>query len=133
MCWRWRGSTAWNGYGVVGFQGRQQKAHRVAWQLTRGPIPQGMRVLHRCDNPSCCNPDHLFLGTQLDNIADREAKGRGAKPPSRRKLTRDEVAEMRRLYAALPISQAQLAEQFGVSRGNVSKIVNGKSYQEVGT
>lgn len=76
VCWEWRGTSfVGMGYGV--FQAfDEQRAHRVAWVLTHGPIPKGMLVCHRCDNPPCCNPGHLFLGTDGDNMADMVAKGR---------------------------------------------------------
>lgn len=77
-CWLWQGMTISGGYGRVGWRGMKAVAHRVAWELTYGPIPEGLWVLHRCDNPPCCNPEHLFLGSRLDNIADMVAKGRGA-------------------------------------------------------
>lgn len=75
-CHFWLGASNKRRYGFMCFDGRSQKAHRIAWLLTRGPIPQGLRVLHRCDMPECVNPDHLFLGTQADNVADMESKGR---------------------------------------------------------
>lgn len=77
-CWLWMGYCNGDGYGVVSTAaGYLALTHRAAWALTNGPIPEGMRILHRCDNPPCCNPAHLFLGTQIDNIRDRDAKGRG--------------------------------------------------------
>lgn len=115
------------GYGYVWFRGKSRRAHRVAWERAHGPIPAGMCVLHRCDNPPCVNVEHLFLGTQLDNIADRDAKGRTVAPPSRRKLSFGVVAELRAAHAA-GATQQELANRYGVSRGNVSKIVNGRSY-----
>ncbi len=87
-CWIWQGTHHRNGYGQIAASrngARKQRwlwAHRVAWALTHGPIPDGLQVLHRCDVPLCVNPDHLFLGTQLDNIADAMAKGRmTGRPP----------------------------------------------------
>lgn len=82
-CWIWRGAvTAPMGYGNVKVDGRNIGAHRRAWELAHGPIPEGMFVLHRCDNPPCVNPAHLFLGTHADNMADMKAKGRVRKPRS---------------------------------------------------
>ena len=74
-CWRWLGGTR-KGYGRFKLKGRMVTAHRHAYELEVGPIPDGLFVLHECDNPSCVNPRHLFLGTQLDNIRDRDKKGR---------------------------------------------------------
>lgn len=127
-CLLWTGRRDEKGYGRIGYQGRSnQRAHRVAWQMRNGPIPAGLCVLHRCDTPACVNVDHLFLGTQVENIADRHAKGRTVNPPSRRKLSRGQAAAMRDAYRT-GLSQQAIADHFGVSRGNVSKIVNHRSY-----
>lgn len=76
-CWVWTGACNRKGYGEYHFNGKARRAHRVSWELTYGPIPEGLIVCHRCDNPSCVRPDHLFLGTHSDNAIDRERKGRG--------------------------------------------------------
>lgn len=79
-CWGWAAYTTSKGYGHIRLpDGRAGKAHRVSWELHYGPIPDGLFVCHTCDNPQCCNPAHLFLGTNADNAADREAKGRSAR------------------------------------------------------
>lgn len=128
-CWPWTGRFDEKGYGRIGFRKRPNvRAHRIAWELTNGPLPDGVVVCHHCDNPACCNPRHLFLGTQIDNIADRHAKGRTVDPPSRRKLTERDVSAMRAAWESGDVTQQELADRFGVSRGNVSKIVNGVSY-----
>lgn len=77
-CWPWLGRARTSfGYGAFAIgRDRANRAHRIAWELTNGPVPVGLSALHRCDNPPCCNPAHLFLGTQADNIADMVAKGR---------------------------------------------------------
>lgn len=81
-CWPWLGKGNGDGYGRIGIGSRADKsgrdiaAHRFAWELEYGPIPAGMNVCHRCDNPPCTNPWHLFLGTQTDNLADMVSKGR---------------------------------------------------------
>jgi len=81
-CWEWQGATDKDGYGRIGRGGRgapNNPAHRVAFEISRGPIPYGLLVCHHCDNPPCCNPAHLFLGTHQDNQADKVAKGRQAR------------------------------------------------------
>jgi hypothetical protein len=76
-CWEWTGSrTAPGWHGIIMFEGRRQVTHRVSWALAYGPIPKGLRVLHRCDNPPCVRPSHLYLGTQRDNALDMVARGR---------------------------------------------------------
>jgi len=92
-CWEWTGGRdAKTGYGKFRllYSGRQPHlwAHRVAYLLSRGVLPEGRRVLHRCDNPPCCRPDHLFVGTQRDNLRDMLAKGRGRWGPNRPSLQR---------------------------------------------
>lgn len=82
-CWLWTGSQKPTGYGQVSLKGRVYLAHRVAWTLTHGAIPDGLGVLHHCDNPPCCNPAHLFLGSQGDNSADMVAKDRRRGRPTR--------------------------------------------------
>lgn len=105
----------------------------MSYKFFVGPIPDGMEVLHKCDNPQCVNPDHLFLGSQKDNMDDMNRKGRGAKGDKngRRKLNSNEVAEIRSLYAAGKLYQYQIAEKFGVKQSVVSEIVNGKIWRTV--
>ena len=79
-CWEWTGAQFANGYGAFQVNGKTVRAHRFAWELAHGPIPEGIRVLHHCDNRLCCRPDHLFLGTDADNAADKIAKGRDRRP-----------------------------------------------------
>lgn len=76
LCWIWTASKNSDGYGGLKLDGKSKKAHRVSWEMHNGPIPPGMHVLHRCDNPPCVRPDHLFLGTHKKNMEDRELKKR---------------------------------------------------------
>lgn len=75
-CWEWQAAKFCNGYGVFRLDGKNFRAHRLSWVLEYGDIPEGLSVLHSCDNPSCVNPHHLWLGTQLDNLRDSDCKGR---------------------------------------------------------
>ncbi len=75
-CWIWNGSRNWDGYGMLSFMGKAMGSHRASWIIHNGEIPSGKSVLHRCDNPPCVNPSHLFLGTQGDNVRDCARKGR---------------------------------------------------------
>jgi hypothetical protein len=133
-CWPWMEYRGHFGHGRVKFGGKTYPAHKIAWMLTHGPVPDGICVLHRCDNPACCNPDHLFLGTKGDNNRDRDAKGRTAHQVGSShglsKLTEDQVREMRRLRAE-GWTLAALAGRYDVIFQNVSMIVLRKSWRHV--
>ena len=128
-CWLWTGPQNHHGYGRISHKRtRALSAHRVAWELANGPIPPGLCVLHTCDTPTCVRNDgehsHLFLGTQLDNMQDRQRKGRT--PQGERsgnaKLTN---VQARALYdLRWKISRAEAAQRFGISIGYVSHIWN---------
>lgn len=132
-CWPWIGKCQTGGYGR--FEGgsklkrRSCLAHRLAWTLKNGPIPKGLNILHSCDNPPCCNPAHLFVGTHRDNMADMTAKGRSTHGDrnGRARLTAAEVLEIRAAWAA-GRNQCQIARSFGVTNSQVHLIVTGKSW-----
>jgi predicted XRE-type DNA-binding protein len=137
-CWEWTASIKKKGYGYGQFNlnGRMTKVHRVAWELTHGPIPEGLCCCHICDNKKCVNPKHLFLGTQQDNIDDMVTKGRNFKPIGTKnntvKLTEEQVIEIRRLYALENhMFQREIALLFGVSQGLIGLIVNGKRWGHI--
>lgn len=123
-CWVWMGARFPTGYGHLVFRGKDTYAHRVAWELMRGPIPAGLHVLHRCDNPPCVNPDHLMIGTHADNMADMSAKGRAR---TRRKLTLQQAAEIRAAHRAGE-RLSDIATRYGVSVPTVSEIGHGRKW-----
>ena len=124
-----------SGYGRVGVNWSSQKtiaAHRLAYLNNVGTIPSGMLVCHKCDNPSCVNPDHLFLGTPADNSADMVAKGRSLKGARNAlaKFSEDDMVTMRKLYTS-GWSLIALAEKFGSTKGGIFNIVSGRSWRHV--
>lgn len=132
-CWEWRGPRFPKGYGIFSMRGRTWNAHRAGWVLFRGEIGDGLVVCHRCDNRGCVNPNHLFLGTQQENIADMVAKGRqrgdhrpGDKCPTA-KLSEDQAIEIKR-RALAGESQKALAREFGLKQPTVSNIKTGKTW-----
>lgn len=130
-CWIWTAGTTRNGYGTMRIsthgRRRQEGAHRIAWLVFRGPIPDGLIVCHKCDNPPCCNPDHLFLGTYQDNTLDCVAKGRKNPPRGERSgkaiLNEAQVREIRRLHSEDGLSQKSIAEKFNIASHHVGLIV----------
>lgn len=149
-CWLWTHRKDKNGYGVLSTSQTAYKAHRVAWTLKHRQIPSGMLICHDCpsgDNPSCCNPDHLFLGTNADNSADMIAKSRMAKNanngavkyPERlwrgeknqnAKLTEEQVVETRKRYAE-GFSISAIAAVYRVSRPVIRAIVSREAWAHV--
>lgn len=132
-CWNWLGWKTKKGYGELRFEGRTVRAHRLSYELKKGDIPDGLFVLHRCDNPSCVRPDHLFLGTLAENCRDRHRKGRTAFGSRNgwSKLTEPEVKSIRKLAATGHLLQKEIASQFGVTSENIGHILSGKTWRHV--
>lgn len=134
-CWEWQRNLTPKGYGEIHRDGRTRRAHRVAYELYVGPIPAGACVCHRCDNPSCIYPGHLFLGTHADNSADRVAKGRSCAPKrpatgernGQAKLTADHVRRIRELHARGEPAVA-IAVSYGITPTQVGNVVKRRSW-----
>jgi hypothetical protein len=134
-CWEWQGLRAEGGYGRAWLHGTIHRAHRVAWAAVEGELPAGVQVCHHCDNPPCCRPSHLFIGSQADNIADAMEKGRLVKPPDPTGegnpsaiLTEEDVRQIKAL-AAEP--RAEVAARFGVSKSCLQDIYKGRTWTHV--
>lgn len=116
-CWPWVGARSSSGrYGALAVHGKTQGAHRVSWAIHHGPIPDGMHVLHKCDNPICVNPSHLFLGSHLENMADMTSKGR------RGKVTPAMIVELKTLIAG-GFSIFRASGQVGISRSSAYRLI----------
>lgn len=146
-CWPWKGSVSRWGYGTARFNGVHQNAHRIAWQLTRGAVPPGRLVCHSCDNRLCVNPDHLWIGTQRDNMRDAWQKGRRdetgkgdghwrSRMPEKvargttcynAKVTEDDVRAIR----ASSESATHLARRYGISKQAIGLIRKRKNWAHV--
>jgi len=125
-CWEWTDYLNPDGYGRLQINKTSIGAHRVAYELFIGPIPDGLFVLHSCDNPPCVNPLHLFLGTTQDNTQDKINKNRQQKGEADRysKLTEQEVLEIRARYTTGGITHKQLADNYNVTPGTIYFVVN---------
>lgn len=139
-CMEWQASLTFDGYGQIRVGSNKDRsskvarAHRVAWKLFRGEIPAGLHVLHRCDNRKCCNPAHLFIGTNYDNMQDRNAKGRSRAPlgeaSSKAKLRDADIPVIRNRLAAGE-TQTAIARDYGVFKTAISKVAAGKTWSHV--
>ena len=124
-CIEWTGARIPNGYGMKRHHGRQVLVHRWAWEQANGPIPEGMYVLHHCDNPPCFNIEHLFLGTHADNMRDKMVKGR-----FQSKLGVEDVVVIR-ARSANGARHCDLAREYGVSQSHVLNIVHRIKWKHV--
>ncbi len=137
-CWLWMGSVLPKGYGRLSVAGKMQMAHRASFQAHCGDIPSGMFVCHRCDTPACVNPDHLFLGTNADNVRDMFRKGRAALPPTIRipnTRRRGETNGASRLSNAQRVEVTQsrepsrvLSARYGVSMDVIQRLRSGERW-----
>ena len=121
-CWLWTAGCFADGYGAVSVDGKPQRAPRIAYELEKGTIPDGLHIRHTCDNPKCVNPKHLVVGTVADNMADKVARGRQSRTI---KITDQQVAEIR----ASTDSHDALSTRYGVSKGLISLIRGKRGYR----
>jgi hypothetical protein len=143
-CWLWLGGKHKTGYGHYRFNGKIQTAHRVMWLKTFGEIPAGMCVCHKCDNPQCINPDHLFLGAHLDNMLDRDKKGRTNIKPAQvanKLLNLNDVESIRCIWQEKgnknrgnkksegSVTYSDLGKEYGVTRHTIFSIVHNKNWK----
>lgn len=133
-CWLWTGkSFSSYGYGLLHIRGRGMvRAHRLSWEIHHGLIPDGLWVLHHCDVPRCVRPDHLFLGTHADNMADAHRKGRlvCGQRHSRTLLNPEKVLQIRADIAS-GMTYTQVANKFGVSRGAIQRVIDRRNWKHV--
>ncbi len=142
-CWNWKAGKFTFGYGAFRLRRNNVRAHRFAWELTYGKIPEGLEVCHSCDNPACVRPEHLFLGKQKDNVQDAIDKGRfnprecnqlSGENHGRAILTANQVQEIRNIYSqksgkySRQISQRKIAQQFDMSRRTITDILKGRAW-----
>jgi len=132
-CWGWFGYRTNTGYVLIRYEKDKIPAHRASWIIHKGIIPEGMMVLHKCDNRECTNPKHLFLGTHKDNMKDREIKGRGQKGITHHKckLTEQQVLEIKNLIRK-GLSDSDLSKRFSVNTGTIWFIRNGVTWNHIG-
>jgi len=131
-CWEWTACRTHDGYGQFAFKATKPQenryAHRVSWELYNAAVPPGMYVCHSCDNPSCVNPHHLWVGTQRENVADMYLKGRNPRQDGvhngRAKLTEEDKTAVRIFYRLGQASYERLGREFGVTGTTIARVVN---------
>lgn len=129
-CWSWLAGKDKDGYGKFWYLNDTIRANRASWILHKGPIPEGMHILHSCDNPECTNPEHLFLGTSRDNVLDMVAKNRNV---GNTKLEESDVICIRALYFWFKHRVVYIAEEFKVSPSTIQFIIQGKTWKHIRT
>ena len=147
-CWEWQAAKSRYGYGVFRVTTRTgMLAHRYSFWLATGTSPKGLFVCHHCDNPPCVRPDHLFLGTQADNMKDMKEKGRQNRPTSFQQqsgerrargsrtggaiLTEEDVRNIKRAWSFRKYTYQMLANDYGVAKGTIKQIMNGRTWKHV--
>lgn len=135
LCWYWTGYRNSDGYGRIKINGRVRCVSHIVYELCIGPIPEGLQVLHKCDNPPCCNPDHLFLGTHQDNMTDMKEKGRSRGTPGEKNthavLKETDIPIIRHLWDTKQMTQTALASVYGVSQPMIGYIVRRECWMHV--
>lgn len=138
-CWLWTGAMDKDGYGLFStyWPKKQNRVHRYLFELFNGPVPDHMNVLHKCDVRRCCNPDHLFLGTHLDNIKDMDKKHRRVNASQKgsangeSKLTEDQVIKIRNEYPTTGETMKEIGARYGVTKSNIAQIVYRTSWKHI--
>lgn len=126
-CWNWKEGTTIGGYGCFIYHGDNIRAHRMVYMLSKGDIPEGLLVLHLCNNPTCCNPNHLELGDDLKNSQYKYKCDR-----QNMTLTKDQIKEIHKIHKEhSELTQWQIAEMFRITQGMISMIINGKSWHDI--
>lgn len=136
-CWIWTASKSKSGYGKTSYHENNKlksiETHRASWEIEYGLIPRGICVLHRCDEPGCVNPKHLFLGTSLDNVRDRDLKNRQMKGEKNHlsKLTNKKVRIVRKMAERGNFTHQKIADKFGVTQATISKVIKRDLWRHV--
>ena len=136
-CWKWKGAIDRYGYGVLSHNNKILKAHRISYEIYYAEPLGNLHCLHRCDNPSCVNPLHLFPGTNLDNVRDKVQKGRcytgnqKGENNGASKLSDDQVLKIRELYKSGKYTTLKLGEMYKVNRSTISYIINNKTFKHL--
>ncbi len=131
-CWNWKAGKIRSGHGQFRVNSIKTYTHRFSYELKNGPIPEGLHICHHCDNPSCVNPNHLFLGTHQDNMKDRDMKGRNncAKGSNHgeSKLTEQQILEIRNI---INMTQKEIGKLYEVTQSTISYIKNNKTWRHI--
>lgn len=134
-CWEWMGGLHKSGYGLMRIYSKKCYVHRIVYELTYIPIPEGLFVLHSCDNPKCCNPEHLRLGTHQDNMDDKVKRKRQYHPFGEKcgihKLEKEDVLKIRKLYFEKNYSQRKLGKIYGVCKSTIGQIIRDETWRNI--